>query len=117
MGRVHLNILLSCIRVGDPNMDITRQGNPTCTFSVYRKENLNLSIMNVCICAFVSVSVTRWCYVVDYTFGWFKVEALKWECVNGIGLAFSNKIKVQQHVRFVCDYAMLTEWYSSEAAH
>ena len=42
-GRGHLNIFLSYIRVGDPYVDITWQGYPTCTFSDYRKENLKLS--------------------------------------------------------------------------
>ena len=51
MGRVNLNLFLSlhnsAKRVGDPKMGITSQGYPTSTFSVYRKENINLSIVAV----------------------------------------------------------------------
>ena len=44
-GRVNLNLFLACISVHDLKVDITWQGYPTPTFTVYRKENLNLSIV------------------------------------------------------------------------
>ena len=42
-GRANLNLLLACISVHDLKVGITWQGYSTPTFTVYRKENLNLS--------------------------------------------------------------------------
>ena len=54
MRRVNLNLFLACIivhndRVGDPKVDIMWQGYPTPTFSVYRKDNLNIPIYPHCL--------------------------------------------------------------------
>ena len=38
----HINIFIACISVHDLKVNITWQGYPAPTFTVHRKENLNL---------------------------------------------------------------------------